>query len=414
MIHLQTPKKSTLFPQQSNQPYSATRDTSSIDGHSVSFSNNSGVTTSSAKFSLPPLSSILSSAKSNHYKDHPLTNITNTANSNTSAVFAQTPCKKLPSIDSFTSTPLTTATTPYVYQPPSVPQQHPHLQHRSSFQYHYPNASRSASSSLPRPSPPPPPQPQPTVQHFNSYITYQPVTSTTTTTATNTATHSNVSSSSPTPPPSASTSSLMSSRKRSSSIADEDTSIMDTSILELRKSKSKPRVKSISTSPTSTSPALSASTSTTAPSSANSSDKLYAFISHSPATFPSQEPDIDNAPLARRKRRRTSPHELNILNREFELGSTPNKSRRIEIAKVVQMTEKAVQIWFQNKRQALRKQSNVEKEICELPPTDVPIEQQLEQQQQHQPTTPSEAVVFPIVSSTPTKPTKSNLSIMIQ
>ncbi|CAH2355401.1 homeobox protein Yox1p [[Candida] railenensis] len=95
--------------------------------------------------------------------------------------------------------------------------------------------------------------------------------------------------------------------------------------------------------------------------------KAYAFISHSPATFPNQEPSIDNAPLARRKRRRTSPNELSILNKEFDLGSTPNKSRRIEIAGRVSMTEKAVQIWFQNKRQSLRKHSATEKEVTELP-----------------------------------------------
>lgn len=99
------------------------------------------------------------------------------------------------------------------------------------------------------------------------------------------------------------------------------------------------------------------------------SDKSYAFISHSPATFPSQEPSIDNVPLARRKRRRTSPNELSILNSEFELGSTPNKSRRLEIASRVTMSEKAVQIWFQNKRQSLRKASSNEKEVTELPPT---------------------------------------------
>lgn len=99
-------------------------------------------------------------------------------------------------------------------------------------------------------------------------------------------------------------------------------------------------------------------------------DKAFAFISHSLQTFPSQEPSIDNAPLARRKRRRTSPNELNILNQEFMLGSTPNKLRRIEIANKVSMTEKAVQIWFQNKRQSIRKQSNSQGEITVLPPTD--------------------------------------------
>lgn len=120
-------------------------------------------------------------------------------------------------------------------------------------------------------------------------------------------------------------------------------------------------------------------------------EKSYAFISHSPVTFPSQEPSIDNAPLARRKRRRTSPNELSILNNEFEIGQTPNKLRRLEIAEKVSMTEKAVQIWFQNKRQSLRKQTSVEKEITELPSTvtiSTPIKPTL-QKSESQPFIPS-------------------------
>ncbi|ODQ58884.1 hypothetical protein WICANDRAFT_24602, partial [Wickerhamomyces anomalus NRRL Y-366-8] len=61
---------------------------------------------------------------------------------------------------------------------------------------------------------------------------------------------------------------------------------------------------------------------------------------------------------ARRKRRRTSPLELSILQAEFEKGQTPNRTRRLDIAKRVNMTEKAIQIWFQNRRQTLRRQSN--------------------------------------------------------
>ncbi|OBA23705.1 homeobox-domain-containing protein [Metschnikowia bicuspidata var. bicuspidata NRRL YB-4993] len=94
----------------------------------------------------------------------------------------------------------------------------------------------------------------------------------------------------------------------------------------------------------------------------------FAFISHSPATYPSQEPSIDNASLARRKRRRTSPVELAVLNDEFKLGLTPDKARRIAIAARVSMSEKAVQIWFQNKRQLLRRLRNTDKEVTELPP----------------------------------------------
>lgn len=67
------------------------------------------------------------------------------------------------------------------------------------------------------------------------------------------------------------------------------------------------------------------------------------------------------------------------------------------------MTEKAVQIWFQNKRQSLRKHLNHEKEVAELPPTTpmyvVP----------QNPVIPIVASV-PLISSTPIKPvmTKSH------
>lgn len=82
----------------------------------------------------------------------------------------------------------------------------------------------------------------------------------------------------------------------------------------------------------------------------------YAFISHSPSTYPQAEPDIDNAQLARRKRRRTSAMELAVLEEEFSKNLKPNKEQRERISKRVGMTEKAVQIWFQNKRQSHRKQ----------------------------------------------------------
>lgn len=166
-----------------------------------------------------------------------------------------------------------------------------------------------------------------------------------------------------------------------------DTSEADISITDLRRTSSfapPPSthhiLKSINTSAHSA-PATAAVTPVSAsaslpppppqPVTSSNDSKSYAFISHSPATFPLQEPSIDNAPLARRKRRRTSPNELSILNKEFLVGSTPNKMRRIEIAAKVNMTEKAVQIWFQNKRQSLRKQLNHEKEVTELPPTPV-------------------------------------------
>ncbi|KAK9470166.1 Homeodomain-like protein, partial [Dipodascopsis tothii] len=81
----------------------------------------------------------------------------------------------------------------------------------------------------------------------------------------------------------------------------------------------------------------------------------YAFISHSPTTYPLQEPEIDNAPLVRRKRRRTSPTELQILYSEFKKCTKPPRHVRQDIARRVGMTEKAVQIWFQNRRQSYRR-----------------------------------------------------------
>ncbi|SCV03580.1 LAME_0H11562g1_1 [Lachancea meyersii CBS 8951] len=89
------------------------------------------------------------------------------------------------------------------------------------------------------------------------------------------------------------------------------------------------------------------------------SQKAFAFISHSQETFPSKEPAIDNAPLARRKRRRTSKHELGILQSEFERCPTPDKQKRLYLSEVCSMSEKAIQIWFQNKRQSVKRHQKI-------------------------------------------------------
>ncbi|CAI4048073.1 hypothetical protein N7582_004287 [Saccharomyces uvarum] len=101
---------------------------------------------------------------------------------------------------------------------------------------------------------------------------------------------------------------------------------------------------------------LSAVKSIIIPSSSKDKKRAFAFITHSQETFPKKEPKIDNAPLARRKRRRTSFQELSILQAEFEKCPAPTKEKRIELADRCHMTEKAIQIWFQNKRQAVKRQ----------------------------------------------------------
>ena len=92
---------------------------------------------------------------------------------------------------------------------------------------------------------------------------------------------------------------------------------------------------------------LSAVKSIIIPSSSKDKKRAFAFITHSQETFPKKEPKIDNAPLARRKRRRTSFQELSILQAEFEKCPAPTKEKRIELADRCHMTEKAIQIWFQ-------------------------------------------------------------------
>jgi len=59
-----------------------------------------------------------------------------------------------------------------------------------------------------------------------------------------------------------------------------------------------------------------------------------------------------------RKRRRTSPDELQILEYEFARNSRPCKEERERIASLTSKDEKAVQVWFQNKRQSCRRQQN--------------------------------------------------------
>lgn len=147
--------------------------------------------------------------------------------------------------------------------------------------------------------------------------------------------------------------------------------------------------------------------------------RSFAFISHSPSTFPSQEPSIDNAQLARRKRRRTSPGELAVLLAEFQLGQTPNRAKRIEIASKVNMTEKAVQIWFQNRRQTLRRQSNTQREVhhLELPPQMTPFTPvSSELKTDYQPTSPPQHQQQPQhgssspVHNTPSRPPRNSSS----
>ncbi|KAF2817367.1 uncharacterized protein BDZ99DRAFT_457105 [Mytilinidion resinicola] len=107
------------------------------------------------------------------------------------------------------------------------------------------------------------------------------------------------------------------------------------------------------------------SDSSSPPSSASNCDRRsspssggLAFLVHSPNTVQNNlPPDVDNKPLARQKRRRTSKEDEDILKAEYQRNPKPDKATRLDIVRRVALGEKEVQIWFQNKRQNDRRRS---------------------------------------------------------
>ena len=61
-----------------------------------------------------------------------------------------------------------------------------------------------------------------------------------------------------------------------------------------------------------------------------------------------------------KKRQRATPNQLVVLNQEYLKNPTPNARAREDIGERIDMTERSVQIWFQNKR-AKAKQANNKK-----------------------------------------------------
>ncbi|KAM0754019.1 hypothetical protein T439DRAFT_271945, partial [Meredithblackwellia eburnea MCA 4105] len=51
-----------------------------------------------------------------------------------------------------------------------------------------------------------------------------------------------------------------------------------------------------------------------------------------------------------KRRRRTSPTELAILEQQFAINPLPTHQDRNRIAKILNMTPRALQVWFQNRR----------------------------------------------------------------
>ncbi|KAI7355581.1 hypothetical protein KC354_g10728 [Hortaea werneckii] len=83
----------------------------------------------------------------------------------------------------------------------------------------------------------------------------------------------------------------------------------------------------------------------------------YEFMNHSNTSLPNLQSHLDDKPLARQKRKRTSPEDQAVLEAAYKRDPKPDKNARLDIVKQVSMGEKEVQIWFQNRRQSSRRKS---------------------------------------------------------
>jgi hypothetical protein len=74
----------------------------------------------------------------------------------------------------------------------------------------------------------------------------------------------------------------------------------------------------------------------------------------SASSYPNS-PDSSDEFGPKKKRRRTTPDQLDILEQYFQRDAMPSQQTRLEIAERLGMTMRRVQIWFQNKRAKLKR-----------------------------------------------------------
>ncbi|OCH95178.1 homeobox-domain-containing protein [Obba rivulosa] len=70
----------------------------------------------------------------------------------------------------------------------------------------------------------------------------------------------------------------------------------------------------------------------------------------------SPEPPAPEQPI-KKKRKRADPEQLKVLNETYARTAFPSTEERVELARKLGMSARSVQIWFQNKRQAMRQSS---------------------------------------------------------
>jgi len=94
-------------------------------------------------------------------------------------------------------------------------------------------------------------------------------------------------------------------------------------------------------------------------------------------------PEDDNDLLNKKKRQRTSPDQLAILEQIFQTDKMPNQQTRVHLADQLGMSSRRVQIWFQNKRAKVKRSvskpddecsspSSLNESSCSLSPPDSP------------------------------------------
>ena len=71
----------------------------------------------------------------------------------------------------------------------------------------------------------------------------------------------------------------------------------------------------------------------------------WPFMNHNAATLPNNlPPNVDDKPLARQKRKRTSPEDQAVLEAYYARDPKPDKAARVELVQHVALGEKEVQV----------------------------------------------------------------------
>ncbi|KAL1942877.1 hypothetical protein VTO73DRAFT_5117 [Trametes versicolor] len=98
-------------------------------------------------------------------------------------------------------------------------------------------------------------------------------------------------------------------------------------------------------------------------------------VGHSSSPYPrvpsvvqptSYAPEPQAEPV-KKKRKRADAEQLRVLNETYNRTAFPSTEERIELAKKLGMSARSVQIWFQNKRQAMRQSTR--QAAASVPPT---------------------------------------------